>query len=288
MVIPSWSALSYGLLSGAVCALWVRLGPWWLWIALALGSAWIGGLVNASGLVGALALGISVACRYREGGGRRARVAGVIGTVGLAVAFMLHRWPGFFNVQVLDRVRLSADAVPYSLYLNFDKTLLGLLLVAWGQQRVATAGECVAMVKAGWLVALGTLAVVLVLSLIFGYIRFDPKWPTWVWLWAVVNLFSTCLAEEAFFRGFVQGGLVPWVGRGWALGVAALAFGLAHAAGGPLYVGLAAVAGLGYGWVYQRTGRIEASMVTHFMVNAVHLTLFTYPALAAAVRSPWA
>jgi len=42
---------------------------------------------------------------------------------------------------------------------------------------------------------------------------------------------------------------------------------------------LSTVAGLGYGWVYQRTGRIEASILTHFALNLVHFLLFTYPAL---------
>jgi membrane protease YdiL (CAAX protease family) len=38
-------------------------------------------------------------------------------------------------------------------------------------------------------------------------------------------------------------------------------------------------AGLGYGWVFMRTQRIEAAMAVHFGVNAVHFLLFTYPRL---------
>ena len=47
-----------------------------------------------------------------------------------------------------------------------------------------------------------------------------------------------------------------------------------------MYVALAAVAGAGYGWAYLRTQRIEASILTHFALNAVHFFGFTYPALA--------
>ena len=64
-----------------------------------------------------------------------------------------------------------------------------------------------------------------------------------------------------------------------ALAVAAGLFGLAPAAGGPAYVALATVAGVGYGWIYQKTSRIEASMLTHFALNTVHFLGFTYPAL---------
>ena len=37
------------------------------------------------------------------------------------------------------------------------------------------------------------------------------------------------------------------------------------------------MAGLGYGWAFMRTQRIEAAMAVHFGVNAMHFLLFTYP-----------
>ena len=94
-----------------------------------------------------------------------------------------------------------------------------------------------------------------------------------------------CTAEEALFRGFVQGELRrAWAerrGGSWAaLAVAAGLFGLAHAAGGWRYVLMATVAGAGYGWIYDRTHRVEASILAHWGLNALHFFLFTYPALA--------
>jgi hypothetical protein len=131
------------------------------------------------------------------------------------------------------------------------------------------------------------LLVLLGLSLASGYVRFDPKFPRESWLWITVNLCFTCVAEEALFRGFIQAQLARLWGNvvrgGWyALLVSAVLFGLAHAAGGPAYVTLATIAGVGYGWAYLRTGRIEASILTHFAVNATHFFGFTYPALQAA------
>jgi len=117
-----------------------------------------------------------------------------------------------------------------------------------------------------------------------GYSQFAPKWTTLFFLFAPVNLFFTCLSEEAFFRGFVQHELARIGSRralatGVALTIAAVLFGLAHFAGGLSYVLAATVAGLGYGWAYLRTQRIEGAMTVHFGVNAVHFLLFTYPAL---------
>ncbi len=59
--------------------------------------------------------------------------------------------------------------------------------------------------------------------------------------------------------------------------VSALLFGLAHFGGGLAYVGLATLAGLGYGIAYARTQRIESAILTHFLLNAVHFVGFTFP-----------
>jgi membrane protease YdiL (CAAX protease family) len=143
------------------------------------------------------------------------------------------------------------------------------------------------MASRAWPITAGMIGLLLVLSLSTRYVRFDPKFPPQSWLWIGVNLGFTCVAEEALFRGFVQAQLQRlWqrVPRGeWlALAVAAVLFGAAHAAGGAAYVALATVAGAGYGWVYLRTGRIEASILTHFALNATHFFFFTYPALQRA------
>ena len=134
-------------------------------------------------------------------------------------------------------------------------------------------------------VTAGTLGALLTLSVATGYVSLAPKWPaeTWLFLWA--NLCLTCFAEEALFRGFIQAQLTTaWRntrhGAVLALVAAAVLFGFAHAGGGPSYVALSTVAGLGYGWAYLRSGqRIEASILTHFALNAVHFVGFTYPAL---------
>jgi membrane protease YdiL (CAAX protease family) len=64
-----------------------------------------------------------------------------------------------------------------------------------------------------------------------------------------------------------------------AVACSALLFGAAHMAGGGTYVLLATVAGLGYAYAYYVTQRIEAAIIVHFAVNAVHFIGFTYPHL---------
>lgn len=92
------------------------------------------------------------------------------------------------------------------------------------------------------------------------------------------------IPEELLFRGLVQEGLGRLRGAqaGWL--IASLLFGLSHIIKQTgltavqreeffglnwRYALLATVAGLGYGWVYQRTGKVSAAALTHGMVNWV-------------------
>ena len=73
-------------------------------------------------------------------------------------------------------------------------------------------------------------------------------------------------------------------GTAIALSITAVLFGLAHLPGGIDYVMLATVAGIGYGWSYYRTGHIEAAILTHFTLNALHFLLFTYSGSGCRVQ----
>jgi membrane protease YdiL (CAAX protease family) len=125
---------------------------------------------------------------------------------------------------------------------------------------------------------LGTVITLLVIAYAVGYVRYEPKVPSFSLIWAINNLFFVVLCEEAFFRGFILRGLERALSSPrMALLLSSLAFGLAHFAGGLAYVGFSILAGIGYGLAYQRSGRIEMAMITHFAVNATHFFLLTYP-----------
>jgi membrane protease YdiL (CAAX protease family) len=279
------------LLALAVVALWLPgswLGrPLWQWFMVAaLAAAWNAGVINADAACVSLVWFGAVHVWTRDRGAPRRRRALVAGMVLVAAAaLMIHWMPGFANPRVIDAVRFTPDAASFSLYVNFDKTLVALALLGLAHARVSSEREWRGVVAEVAKVAPLTIAVVLAGSLALGYVRWAPKLPAEAPLWLAVNLLFTCTAEEALFRGFVQGGLRrAWAkvrGGNWlALAVAAVAFGLAHAAGGWSYVVLATVAGAGYGWVYERTQRVEASVLAHWALNSVHFFLFTYPALA--------
>ncbi|MCA8213034.1 CPBP family intramembrane metalloprotease [Burkholderia cepacia] len=203
----------------------------------------------------------------------------------LAIALSLHLIPGFHNPLVIAPTRFTPDAVPFTMYLNLDKPLVGLWLV-WVLPWVAPDVPLSRALRTGAVAAVATAAACLAGALAFGMVGWAPKWPASGWLWLVNNLLLVTLAEEALFRGYVQGGLTrafgafawgPWA----ALAIGAVLFGAAHAAGGWSWIVLGTVAGVGYGLAWRRGGLL-ASALAHAGLNVVHFGLFTYPMLAAA------
>ncbi|KVX63239.1 type II CAAX prenyl endopeptidase Rce1 family protein [Burkholderia stagnalis] len=213
------------------------------------------------------------------------RVAAHVVFIAVAVALSLHLLPGFHNPRVIEPTRFTPDAAPFTMYLNLDKPLVGLWLLwvlPWVHPHVALSRAW----RTGVVAALATSAACLAGATAFGMVGWAPKWPAAGWLWLANNLLLVTLAEEALFRGYVQGGLTrvlagfawgPWA----ALAVAAVLFGAAHAAGGWPWIVLGTVAGVGYGLAFRRGGLLAAALA-HAGLNAIHFGLFTYPMLAAA------
>jgi len=198
---------------------------------------------------------------------------------------MSNYWlPGFNNLQIYQNVQFAADSVPFSMYLNFDKTLVGLFIILFFKRTSCRDLKIESIAMA--LKVLGVLvACMLPIALAIHYVRFEFKFPQLGWIWILNNLFFVCLAEEGLFRGFVQNGLEGLLPKtkmfsGISIVAAATLFGLAHYKGGVAYVALAAVAGLFYGYAFQRTKRLEASIIVHFGLNLIHFLFFSYPALA--------
>ncbi|HGL4261347.1 CPBP family intramembrane glutamic endopeptidase [Burkholderia dolosa] len=232
-----------------------------------------------------LALLVAAAWGVAPGRPFAVRVAAHVLFAALAIALSLHLLPGFHNPRVIEPTRFTPDAVPFTMYLNFDKPLVGLWLL-WVLPWVAPDVAPSRALRTGVVAAVATAAVCLIGALAFGMVGWAPKWPPQGWLWLANNVLLVTLAEEALFRGYVQGGLTRALGRfGWgpwaALAAGALLFGAAHAAAGWQWIVLGTVAGIGYGIAWRRGGLL-ASALAHVGLNAIHFGLFTYPMLAAA------
>jgi uncharacterized protein len=281
--VSPFPLLAFVALTAALLS--VRVGPrvWATAGVVACAFATAAGIVDGRGLIaiGALAL----LCVWSRGATRLPwPIVANASMLALCAAFFVHVLPGFDNPRVVDADVLGPGSLPYTKYLNFDKGVAGLFLLGLVVAPEAIPGDG----RTRTVVTLGRLAllvgVVMALSLGVGYVRWDPKLPSWtpLWLWSMLLL--TALPEEALFRGVVQSAIERWVddrryATAAAVVIAGVLFGIAHLAGGPMYVLLASVAGVGYGWIYASTRSIGWAIAAHAGLNTVHFLLFSYPAL---------
>lgn len=207
-----------------------------------------------------------------------------MGTVLIIICFATHSVPGFRNRLILDSVALSPISLPFSMYLNFDKTIAGIILFLngnlYGKEKPLDIKSVSTTLV---LIALCSLFLIIP-GLSSGYIWFDFKIPDIIFIWSVNNLFFVSASEEIIFRGFIQNRIkkiLPTLCPTYAhLILSSSIFGLAHFKGGIFYIALASVAGYFYGLAYEKTGRILCPILTHFGLNLVHFIFFTYPAAA--------
>jgi uncharacterized protein len=276
--VLAFAALTVALLSPSLAR-----RVWATACVVACASALAAGIVDVRGLI---AIGVLAAlCLWTRHETRLpwALVANAA-MVALCAAFFVHVLPGFDNPRVVEAEVLGPGSLPYTKYLNFDKGIAGLFLLGL----VVRSPAALARDRARPAVTVSQLTllvgVVMTLSIAVGYVRWDPKLPSWTPLWSWSMVFLTALPEEALFRGVVQSAIERWMNdRRYATAVAVILagvlFGVAHAAGGPSYVLLASVAGIGYGWIYASTRSIAWAIAAHAGLNTVHLLLFSYPGL---------
>jgi len=284
--------ITFVLLGIAILGLWVGRAMWSGALLLAIVAGYVAGVL-ANVAVLWIVLFAAACVLYRRvqwpsasTSARALKALAAIAIVLLGVALAAHVLPGFHNLLIARDVVLSPGAEPYTLYLNFDKTLVGILIlgIVYGGL-LHTARDLGQALQRAAPIILVMVPAIAILAFTLDYLRYDPKWPALFWIWAASNLLLTCLSEEAFFRGLVQRELQhAWQHRpygAWlAIAISATTFGMAHFAGGASYVLLATVAGFAYALVYRVTDKVEMSMLAHFTLNTIHFLLFTYPRAA--------
>jgi len=285
--------VTYTLLVLAICAVWLpsipisaqrNLPPWLILFLGSVACGIVAGVITLIGLGSLAGFALVTWLATRVGTARWHSVVLGLLTLVVALALATHRLPGFHNPVLLADVKFAFDSAPFTLYANFDKAAVGLLLLALCCRRVSSRAELAETMRKMVPIGAATIAVVVGMSLMMHFARFDLKFPESALTFIVVNLFFTVIAEEAFFRGFIQERLYsafksPRWNNVLAVSVSALLFGLAHIGGGLRYTLLATVAGLGYALVYHRSRRIEGAIAAHYLLNIAHFLVLSYPYL---------
>ncbi len=201
----------------------------------------------------------------------------------LLVALPIWILAGVWDAQLQVRVPGEIDrGLP--LFAALDIALFLLLVVR--PIRTLDAGYDLAWrdVAAAVAAVLALLLVAMPVGYLVGFLHFNVRWISLPY--AVGRLVGLVmfvgLPEELLFRGIMQEAFGRlWGARnGWL--AASVLFGLTHIVkhAPPLnwrYALLATFAGLAYGWVYRRTGRLAAAALTHGLVDWLWSTFLLVP-----------
>lgn len=281
MVLVLGIELTAWMVVFTACALWLSDAR--IWKALFLASLLTGLMTNSltlSSLVSIVFLLAACKVLLLES---PMRYVGLIVLLVVGLCLGLHILPGFNNQEYLSGHQLSQTAAPFSIWFNYDKSLFGILLLGMLFHPVLIRDRKVLfeVAERSWLLMFVGIGVVYLLGFLIGYAQLDWTPSAQIWPWALKNIFFTVIAEEILFRGLIQRELyriIPGaIGKHVAVVGGAVLFGSAHFAGGGGYVLLSTLAGLIYGYVYLRSGKIEAAIFAHFLLNIVHFLVFSYP-----------
>jgi membrane protease YdiL (CAAX protease family) len=269
-------------------SLWIKKTAW-LWatfLGIAIILAWESHVISYMALIPISVLFFCQYCLTREiAKPIRLILFGIVVIVSLALGF--HFLPGFNNWKLVSQAQLCPNALPYSLFLNFDKPFMGIFTLALSVPLLSTAAQWRKMLKITLPSTLLGILVMAGIALKIGMIAWCPK-ITWIFFpWMIINLIFVSIPEEAFFRGFIQRELYLWFGKTplSAIGsvvITSFFFVLLHLiwVGSYSFLSLVFIASVIYGALYQWTQAIESSIFCHYLFNVTHFLLFTYPALS--------
>lgn len=247
-------------------------------IAASLATAASAGLLGGQALL-AIAMGLTLTLSSQFARTPALRGLALAGLAIWVLGAGFHAWPGFRpHVWMEDFGRHTQ-----SLRWHYDKGFAGLLLLLALPRASANA-------RTGkrWLLALPAgILLIMACSLSLGLATLEPRWQSGLALWLAGNLFLTVIAEEAFFRGLLQGRLQAWlatISGPWArhaypaaLAVSALLFGLVHYGWGWPSAAMAGLAGLFYGAMAGREMHLDRAIAAHFLTNASLILLTRSP-----------
>lgn len=201
----------------------------------------------------------------------------------ITLALFMHKMPGFNNWRILENIQASPLSMPHALYLNLDKAFAAVLLLLTFKSTQLTLRSWKNAGLSGIAYGVIAAAILMPLALQSSFVALDLKVPSHAFLWILSNFVFVCMVEEVFFRGFLQPSLMKIIPGKSAAPVAicltSLVFAGIHYYGGPIFMGLSAIAGIVYGVCYWHTKRLESASIAHFVLNAIHYFAFSYPAL---------
>lgn len=268
--MPITTFLAFVLLGSSILSIWIKRDPkiWGTLLVLCLGCGWIAGLFDWVGLAVILVLSLLWLFYDQKPNGIIFSAIAV-----LSISLKLHLLPGFHPYFITSKFAVG-----------LENPLIGLFPLAL-LVPLFKIKEWKGVIKGLGLGLLGICALAS-LAILSGATHLDFKIPSFMGIRVLSNFLLTSIPEEGFYRGFLQKTLGQYFketpfGNGVALVLSSLIFAISHLYWSP-NLGILAftfLAGLLYGTVYVFSGKIESAILTHFLFNIIHMTMFSYHAL---------
>lgn len=262
--MPILTFIPFLLLVLSFISVWIKRDPkvWGGLLFLSLLSGLVAGNILWEGLVSILAL-LILWILYD----RKPNWILFIAIVGFSLCFKLRFVPGFNPLLLTPKFALG-----------FQSAIVGLFPLALAVQ-IAKPCEWKEVLK-GFALGCGGIALLAGVAILTGVAHWQYKLPTFLAARTFSNLFLTSIPEEAFFRGFIQKKLSGPFGNACALIFASLLFAATHIYWSPNLgvLGFTFLASLIYGGVYWYSNKIESAIMTHFVLNMIHMIFFSYHA----------
>ncbi|MDB6095824.1 MAG: putative metal-dependent rane protease [Francisellaceae bacterium] len=278
-------SLTYLSLSLSILTTWCKRVPylWMFFLSASMLLAFYLKQVHFAGLIFLINCGFITACIFKIEDKTYKLVANLLFFISAFLLYFHLTHQAIHNWLVIPKMKLSSNTYPLDMYLNLDKPLIGLFLLGFANIPLKGLSEIIKAIRNTYVYMVLGITLILGLGIHFNFMQWDPKLPTIFGIWALNNLLLVCITEEVLFRGFIQGKLSlifnSGFGRILSLLIASFIFALSHYQGGQVYMILAGLAGLMFGFIYYKTQSIEASIFAHFVLNVIHFLFFSYPAM---------
>ena len=257
-------------LGAAFLSLWIRRTPkfWGTLLGISLLFGLVGGNISWIGLIFIIAL-LSLWVFYD----RKPSVALFVLIVCFSALFQMRLLPGYTPFFFTPKFVVGLEG-----------SLIGLFPLAFLVILARGIKDWAAVLK-GLLIGCAGIAVLAILATFTGATHWHFKLPTFAAARTISNFFLTSIPEEGLYRGFIQSSFCKYfdtirLGKILALISTSVLFTAAHIYWSPNLQILAFVflSSLLYGGVYLISGKIESSILCHFLLNFIHMTFFSYHA----------
>ena len=201
--------------------------------------------------------------------------------VAIVWLFITHNVKGFSNPIIFDRVQVSLTSTHYSMRINLDKAITALIIFLMHRNNNSTINLSRDQLIKTMRISSICIATIMFPALFVGYVRFDPKIPDIAVIWMLNNLLCVCFSEEVVFRLYLQQRLNSLIENSIvSIMIASAMFGFYHyyMIDSVVLAVLSSICGVFYGIVFSKTNNnVACSIITHFLLNLIHLLFFSYP-----------